>query len=71
VNAQLAKQNEKAASLLEAAALDDSSIYDYDGAYDSFKAPKAVHHLSQQTTSSEAPVSFAHSLFLLTRLNLF
>lgn len=57
VNAQLAKRSSVIAPVIVGDG--DPSIYDYDGAYDSFKAPdKVTHQLSQATSSSrEAPVS--------------
>ena len=59
VNAQLARRNAANVVAMNATlAAEDPSIYDYDGAYDSFKAEKVTtHHLSQSIATQEAPVS--------------
>lgn len=55
VNAQLSRRNAVLEQSMAAAATDD--IYDYDGAYDSFKAKEVTtHKLSQAASTREAPV---------------
>lgn len=68
VNAQLAKRSSVIAPVIVGD--DDPSIYDYDGAYDSFKAPdKVTHQLSQASSSSrEAPVRITFAAFSSTFL---
>ncbi len=57
VNAQLARRNAVLEQTMSAAASAEPDIYDYDGAYDSFKAKEqAKHQLSQPIASKEAPV---------------
>mgnify|MGYP006201211441 CR=1 FL=1 len=59
VNAQLAKRNALLEKSMATAASEEPDIYDYDGAYDSFKRQEtSKHQLSQATAASrEAPVS--------------
>lgn len=58
VNAQLAKRNTVLEQTMSAAVNAEPDIYDYDGAYDSFKAKEqAKHSLSQPIATKEAPVS--------------
>lgn len=54
MNAQLARRSCVIAPTIVGD--DDPSIYDYDGAYESFKAPdKVSHQLSQADTKSREP----------------
>jgi len=64
VNAQLAKRNAQLEKTMATAASEEPDIYDYDGAYDSFKAQEtSKHQLSQATTASrEAPVRVDHPI---------
>jgi hypothetical protein len=48
----------EAAKIYSEALSEDSSVFDYDGAYDSFKTASAASHPLSRPTISEAPVSF-------------
>ena len=47
----------EAAKIYSEALSEDSSVFDYDGAYDSFKTAAAASHPLSRPTLSEAPVS--------------
>ena len=68
VNAQLARRNAILEQTMSAAANAEPDIYDYDGAYDSFKAKEqAKHQLSQPIALKDAPVRISvYMLHLLT-----
>lgn len=71
VNAQLAKRNAMLEKTMATAAFEEPDIYDYDGAYDSFKAQGvSKHQLSQATSSSrEAPVCALDHFYLPINTN--
>ena len=67
VNAQLSsiasRRNATVDPIANAALSEDPSIFDFDGTYDSFKAPDKVAHKLSQPSSSDAPVSAGKYLY--------